>query len=95
MEQNLPVETFQSIREDNLFKQTVHSGKVPVGPSKYAYLLSVWNHRNFYVNGKQPRSGLSKVRTFYDWNFENFVRLLEVIRQYFLINFNVLIELYM
>jgi hypothetical protein len=29
MEQNLPVETFQSVREDNLFKQTVHSGKVP------------------------------------------------------------------
>jgi hypothetical protein len=36
MEQNSPVETFQSVREDNLFKQTVHSGKVPVGPSKYA-----------------------------------------------------------
>jgi hypothetical protein len=36
MEQNLPVETFQSVREDNLFKQTVHSGKVPVGQSKYA-----------------------------------------------------------
>jgi hypothetical protein len=36
MEQNLPVETFRSVREDNLFKQTVHSGKVPVGQSKYA-----------------------------------------------------------
>jgi hypothetical protein len=34
--QNSPVETFQSVREDNLFKQTVHSGKIPVGPSKYA-----------------------------------------------------------
>jgi hypothetical protein len=52
--QNSPVETFQSVREDNLFKQTVHSGEVPVGQSKYAYLLSVWNHRNFHVNGKQP-----------------------------------------
>jgi hypothetical protein len=31
MEQNLPVVTFQSVREDNLFKQTIHSGKVPVG----------------------------------------------------------------
>jgi hypothetical protein len=30
------VETFQSVREDNLFKQTVHSGKCPFGPSKYA-----------------------------------------------------------
>jgi hypothetical protein len=36
MEQNSPVETFQSVREDNLFKQTVYSGKVPVGPSNYA-----------------------------------------------------------
>ena len=36
MEQNSLVETFQSVREDNLFKQTVYSGKVPVGPSKYA-----------------------------------------------------------
>jgi hypothetical protein len=36
MEQNSPVETFQSVREDNLFKQTVHSEKIPVGPSKYA-----------------------------------------------------------
>jgi hypothetical protein len=56
MEQNLPVEPFQSVKEDNLFKQTVHSGKVPVGQSKYAcsILLSIWNHRNFHVNGKQP-----------------------------------------
>jgi hypothetical protein len=36
MEQNSPIETFQSVREDNLFKQIVHSGKVPVGQSKYA-----------------------------------------------------------
>jgi hypothetical protein len=36
MEQNLPIETFQTVREDNLFKQTVHSRKVPVGQSKYA-----------------------------------------------------------
>jgi hypothetical protein len=36
MAQNSPVETFQSVREDNLFKQTVHSGKVPVEQSKYA-----------------------------------------------------------
>jgi hypothetical protein len=36
MEQNSPVETFQSVREDNLSKQTVYSEKVPVGPSKYA-----------------------------------------------------------
>jgi hypothetical protein len=28
---NSPIETFQSAREGNLFKQTVHSGKVPVG----------------------------------------------------------------
>jgi hypothetical protein len=34
--QHLLVETFQSVREDNLFKQTVYSGKVPVGHSKYA-----------------------------------------------------------
>jgi hypothetical protein len=51
-EQHLPVETFKSVRQDNLFKQTVHSGKVPVGQSKYA--CSIWNHRNFHVNGKQP-----------------------------------------
>jgi hypothetical protein len=39
MEQNSPVETFQSVREeseDNLFKQAVYSGKVPVGTSRYA-----------------------------------------------------------
>jgi hypothetical protein len=36
MEQNSPAETFQSVREDNLFTQTVYSGKVPVRPSKYA-----------------------------------------------------------
>jgi hypothetical protein len=44
MEQNSPVETFQSVREDNLFKQTVYSGKVPVGQSQYAcsiYILSI------------------------------------------------------
>jgi hypothetical protein len=29
-------ETFQSVRKDNLFKQTVYSGKVQVGPLKYA-----------------------------------------------------------
>jgi hypothetical protein len=34
--QNSPVETLQSVREDSLFKQTAHSGKVPVEPSKYA-----------------------------------------------------------
>jgi hypothetical protein len=36
MEQNSPVEKFHSVREDNLFKQIVHSGKFPVGLSKYA-----------------------------------------------------------
>jgi hypothetical protein len=36
MEQNSLVEAIQSVRDDNLFKQTAHSGKVPVGPSKYA-----------------------------------------------------------
>jgi hypothetical protein len=68
MEQNLPVETFKSVREDNLFKQTVYSGKVPVGPSKYACSSSVWNHRNFHVNGKQPRTTRFSLRiTFIRW----------------------------
>jgi hypothetical protein len=34
MVQNLPVEKFQMVREDNLFKQTINFGKVPVGQSK-------------------------------------------------------------
>jgi hypothetical protein len=39
MEQNSPVEMFQPVREDNLFKQIVHSGKVPVGSSKYGCFI--------------------------------------------------------
>jgi hypothetical protein len=56
MEQNSPVETFQSVREDNLF-QTNRSFRKSSGWAVEIclfHLLSVWNHRNFHVNGKQP-----------------------------------------
>ena len=34
MEQNKPAETFQPVKEDNLFKQTVYSGNFLVGSTK-------------------------------------------------------------
>ncbi len=34
MERNKPFETFQPVKEDNLFKQTVYFGNFPVGSTK-------------------------------------------------------------
>ena len=34
MERNKPVETFQPVKEDNLFNQTVYFGNFPVGSIK-------------------------------------------------------------
>jgi hypothetical protein len=66
--QNLPVETFQSVREDNLFKQTVVQTV-----KRVFHLLTVWNHRNIHVNGKQPwnHNILPSAILFYNWIYWN------------------------
>jgi hypothetical protein len=58
MEQNLPVETFQSVKEDNLFKQTVHSGKVP------KYVLCFIDIYSIYSNSKSKHVVDSIARAF-------------------------------
>jgi hypothetical protein len=52
MEQNSPVETFQSFQTNRSFwKSSGWALEICL-----FHLLSVWNHRNFHVNGEQPMS---------------------------------------
>ena len=39
MEQNKPAETFQPVKEDNLFKQTVYSGNFLAGSTTNAFSI--------------------------------------------------------
>jgi hypothetical protein len=57
MEQNLPVETtyVQPFQTNRSFRK---SSGWAVEICLF-HLLSVWNHRNFHVNGKQPCSHLT------------------------------------
>ena len=57
MEQNSPVETFQVDKRGQPFQTNRLFRKSSGWAVEIClfHLLSVWNHRNFHVNGKQPR----------------------------------------
>ncbi len=79
MERNKPFETFQPVKEDNLFKQTIYSGNFPVGSTK-----NVWN---LCVNGKQPLYFDSKLTNVIPQTFRPLVKILKLQGRHFVLSY--------